>query len=145
MVNANKIDGLLRSLENSLNQLRSLIETERSEFLKDATKIGATRYYLQISIESCISIGNHLISAENFRAPQDYRDVFTVLNENKILPDEFTLTMRRMAGLRNLLVHVYSDVDDGQVYDDIRNNLGDFDAFVRYILEFMKKSGDVSA
>ncbi len=139
MVNANKLDGLLRNLENSVGQLQELVKTERTVFLKDSVKIGATRYYLQISIEACINIANHLIGAENFRAPQDYGDTFKVLNENGVLPDDLTASMKQLAGLRNLLVHVYWEIDDGKIYDDVQSDIGDFDTYVRHILEFVKR------
>ena len=36
-----------------------------------------------------------------------------------------------------LLVHQYSDVDDGRVYDAIREKLTDFDAFRRELSAWM--------
>lgn len=45
--------------------------------------------------------------------------------------------MREMAGLRNLLVHLYWDVDDQMVYDGIRSELRDFETFVAYILAYI--------
>ena len=100
MVNVQKAEGLLHNLAASVGHLRDLARTEHDEFLKDAAKVGAAKYYLQISIEACMDLGNHIIASERFRAPKDYRDIFTVLNENGILPDDFALTLRQMAGLR---------------------------------------------
>jgi uncharacterized protein YutE (UPF0331/DUF86 family) len=93
---------------------------------------------LQIAIESCINIGNHIISSENFRSPKDYRDIFTVLSEQGIFPDDFAITLRQMTGLRNRLVHLYWEVDDELIYSYLQHNLGDFDLYVRYILDFIK-------
>jgi uncharacterized protein YutE (UPF0331/DUF86 family) len=74
------------------------------------------------------------------RAPQDYKDNFSVLSEAGILPDGFTRTMREPAGLRNLLVHLYWDVDDQVMYEAIRSELSDFETFVGYILVYMDKA-----
>jgi uncharacterized protein YutE (UPF0331/DUF86 family) len=74
------------------------------------------------------------------RAPQDYKDNFSVLSEAVILPDEFTRTMRELAGLRNLLVNLYWDVDDQVMYEAIRAELSDFETFVGYILAYMDKT-----
>ncbi|MBI3362801.1 MAG: DUF86 domain-containing protein [Chloroflexi bacterium] len=98
MVNTPKIEGMLRNLATYLGQLRDIAQTERDAFVGDATKLGAAKYYLQISIEACLDIGSHIIASERYRAPKDYRDIFTVLNENDILPDDFTVTLRQMAG-----------------------------------------------
>lgn len=139
MLNPQKVEGMIRGLKDSLDQLREIAKGERGAFLKDGTKIGAAKYYLQISIEACIDIGNHIIAALNYRKPKDYRDVFTVLNENDIIPDEFTLTLRQMAGLRNRLVHLYWEVDDEEIYQDLRDELGDFDLYIERITDFLRR------
>jgi uncharacterized protein YutE (UPF0331/DUF86 family) len=139
MVNAPKVEGLLRNLATYVGYLHKLALTERATFLGDSDKIGAAKYYLQVAIEVCIDLANHIISTERYRAPKDYRDVFTVLNENGLLPDDFTLTIRQMAGLRNLLVHLYWEVDDAQIYTDLQDHLDDFDRYAQYILDFVKR------
>ncbi len=65
-----------------------------------------------------------------------------MLNENGLLPDDFTRTLRQMAGLRNRLVHLYWEVDDEQIYDDLQNHLGDFDKYADHILDFVKRQED---
>ena len=42
-----------------------------------------------------------------------------------------------MAGLRNRLVHLYWEIDDAQIYDYLRHELSDFDAFAQRIVEFV--------
>jgi uncharacterized protein YutE (UPF0331/DUF86 family) len=139
VVNSRKIQGLLDNLRTYVGHLREIARTERAAFLADPAKIGGAKYYLQTSIAVCLDIGNHLIAAEHYRAPKDYRDIFTVLSENGILPNDFTVTLRRMAGLRNRLVHLYWEVDDEQIYDDLKNHLGDFDTYVQHILAFLQR------
>jgi uncharacterized protein YutE (UPF0331/DUF86 family) len=134
VVDRDKIEGLIRHLREYTSFLRQIVQQDRAAFLNDPKSIGSARYYLQVSIETCISIANHIIAAERLRAPQDYRDTFTVLNEASILPDDLTQTMRELAGLRNLLVHVYWDVDDAMIYEGVRAELRDFDAFIACIV-----------
>lgn len=111
---------------------------DRAAYLADHRSIGSARYYLQVSIETCINIANHIIATERFRAPQDYRDSFTVLNEAGILPPELTQSMRELAGLRNLLVHVYWDVDDEIIWEGIKAELQDFESFAAHIMAVLK-------
>jgi uncharacterized protein YutE (UPF0331/DUF86 family) len=139
MVNPAKVEGLLRNLTLYSGYLRNLARTERDVFLRDPEKLGAAKYYLQVAIEVCIDLGNHLIASERWRAPRDYRDVFSVLQENGVVTEEFAQTLRQMAGLRNLLVHLYWEIDDAQIYADVQNNLDDFDRYARCILEFLTK------
>ena len=133
MVDRDKLEGLIRNLRRYTEVLRQIAQRDEAGFVSDPVVIGSARYYLQVAIETCINMANHLIAAERLRAPQDYKDTFAVLNEAGIIPAECARTMRELAGLRNLLVHLYWEVDDRMVYEGIRTELGDFETFVGYI------------
>jgi len=139
MVDKDKVEGLIRHLRQYTGYLRDIAKLSLEEFLNDPMAVGSARYYLQASIESCIDIANHIIATEGLRAPKDYKDTFKVLNEAGVIPDDLTQTMRAMAGLRNLLVHLYWEVDDEMIYEGIRSELDDFETFVAYIMEFVEK------
>jgi uncharacterized protein YutE (UPF0331/DUF86 family) len=62
---------------------------------------------------------------------------FRGIERSRILPDDLTQTMRELAGLRNLLVHVYWDVDDEMIYEGIRAELDDFDTFTGCIVDLL--------
>lgn len=138
MVDRDKVEGLIRHLQEYTGFLRDIAQQDRGAFLEDYKSIGSARYYLQVSIETCINIANHIIATEGLRAPQDYRDSFAVLNQAGILPDDLTQTMRELAGLRNLLGHVYWDVDDEVIYEGIHAELEDLETFVGHIMVLLK-------
>jgi uncharacterized protein YutE (UPF0331/DUF86 family) len=138
MVNPEKIHGLLRNLGSSLDQLRKIAQMDQKRFLGDALASGAAKYYLQTAIEACIDIGNHIISSEGYRAPRDYRDVFTVLEENGLVTGVQATKLRQMAGLRNRLVHLYWEIDDELVFQYLQTNLNDFDEYNQAVLKFMR-------
>jgi uncharacterized protein YutE (UPF0331/DUF86 family) len=98
MVDRDKLEGLMRHLREYTDFLRHISQQNRAVFLNDPKSIGSARYYLQVSIETCINIANHLIATEQLRAPKDYKDSFAVLNEAGVLPDGLTQTMRELAG-----------------------------------------------
>ncbi len=45
--------------------------------------------------------------------------------------------LRRMRGFRNILVHEYTQVDDQIVYQMASERLGDFEVFIREVLEHL--------
>jgi uncharacterized protein YutE (UPF0331/DUF86 family) len=53
---------------------------------------------------------------------------------------EMTATVRRMKGLRNLLVHEYERLDDEIVFETLTHRLGDFEAFKREVLDFLRRA-----
>jgi uncharacterized protein YutE (UPF0331/DUF86 family) len=137
MADRDKIEGLVRHLRQSLTYLHELASLPEPQFLADPHAIGSARYYLTISIEACQDIAGHLIASEGMRAPRNYKDTFSVLNEAGILPDEIAATMRSLAGLRNLLVHIYWNVDDTMIYDSLKSELDDFEVFVAHIMSYL--------
>jgi len=139
MVDRDKVEGLIRHLRQYLTYLRQLASLAPTEFLADPHAIGSARYYLTVAIEACLDIASHLIASEGLRAPRDYKDTFRVLNEVGILPDELTVTMQSLAGLRNLLVHVYWNVDDSMIHESLQSELGDFESLVSYVLDFLDR------
>jgi uncharacterized protein YutE (UPF0331/DUF86 family) len=44
-----------------------------------------------------------------------------------------------MAGYRNRLVHFYDEVSEKELFQILRNNLGDIEEFVRQIAAFLQK------
>ena len=43
-----------------------------------------------------------------------------------------------MKGLRNILVHRYGEVEDEIVFENLSENLGDFEKFKEEILKYIK-------
>jgi uncharacterized protein YutE (UPF0331/DUF86 family) len=90
------------------------------------------------AVES-IDVGNHIIAAGKLGAPTDYADVLRILGENGVVPVEFVRTLEKMAGFRNLLVHVYSEVDDRQVYGHV-TRLEDFERFQNLVIKYLERT-----
>lgn len=140
MINPDKVRAKLQNLQAYLEKLHILANIPRQEFFEDFTKVESAKHLLQVSIESCLDIGNHIIASQRFRAPESYADTFEVLVEQKILPEEYLQTFRRMVQFRNRLVHLYWEVDTEIVYALLQNNLDDFNIFARHILDYMSNS-----
>jgi len=138
MVEPETIEGIFRNLDTYLDQLRQLAALRREELANDLVKLGAVKYYLQVAIECCIDITNHIIARQGFRAPESYADGFAVLAENGIIEQDFASTAQKMVKMRNRLVHLYWEVDADILYDTLQNNLGDFDRFKAYVYGFMR-------
>lgn len=142
MVNPAKLAGLARNLREYTNHLEKLGHLGKEAVLADPYKTGAARYYLQVTIACCIDIGNHVIASEQFRPPGTYRETFEILGEAGLLPDDFVPTLQQMASMRNRLVHLYSDVDDGAVFAAMLTAPNDCERFLQLILDYMQAHDD---
>jgi uncharacterized protein YutE (UPF0331/DUF86 family) len=138
MVDPEVIEGLFRNLDRYLESLRQLALSPSKELAEDPIRLGAAKYYLQVSIECCIDIANHIIARQRLRAPETYADSFAVLVEQQIIDPEFLPTAQKMVRMRNRLVHLYWEVDAYILHDTLQHNLGDFDRFKAYVLGFLR-------
>jgi len=138
MIDVETIINLFRNLDTYLEVLRQLASLPKGSFSDDPIRIGAAKYYLQVSIESCLDVANHIIARQGLRAPESYTDAFTILADNEIIEPSFLRTASRMVGMRNRLVHLYWEVDADILYDTLQHNLGDFDRFKAYILRLVQ-------
>jgi uncharacterized protein YutE (UPF0331/DUF86 family) len=134
MISAEKITDKFGQLDEFLSILKGMRKTPLDKFLKDKILIGSAKYYLQVSIECCLDIANHIIAAEGLRAPKDYADSFKVLEEQRVFDEKLGLKLRQMAKFRNRLVHLYGEIDDKYVYEFVKKDLKDFSDFKSVIV-----------
>lgn len=127
MVDPARVRRLLEALEEYRSQLERLRGLPAAEYQGDSAFAG--RYLVQASAQACIDMANHVIASSGWRTPQDFRDSFTVLEENGVLGAGLAERMRALAGLRNLLVHIYAEVDDRIVSESLVERLQDLSDF----------------
>lgn len=121
---------------DSLRKLRELGTLPKTDFLKDFRNTESAKYLLVKAIEAAIDICNHIVATQGGRAPTDYADCFAVLQELGVVSPDLAARLQKMARFRNLVVHLYWQVDDAKVYDIIQSDLGDLEEFQRAIAAF---------
>jgi uncharacterized protein YutE (UPF0331/DUF86 family) len=85
---------------------------------------------------SCPTLSRSYLKVEKRRAC----DLFEKLAVRGVVSRPMADTLRRMKGLRNVLVHEYMRVNDALVFETIRTRLDDFPAFKREVLAFLRTS-----
>ena len=127
----------LQNLNTNVQELKKYQNYRYDEIKGDLQKIWAIERGLQISIQIVIDIGNHILASINKNQIDSYSDIIIQLGECDILPIQFAEQIKGMAGLRNLLVHRYADVDLRQIYDFLQNRLDDFTEYIRHIQSYL--------
>ena len=92
---------------------------------------------LQMMIETCVDIANHLISDRGMRSPTSYADTFQILKENAIVNESLHDSLEKMAKFRDIVVHQYEGVDAGIVLTILKNHLVDFGRFRDAVLVYL--------
>ncbi|TFF86043.1 MAG: DUF86 domain-containing protein [Promethearchaeota archaeon] len=131
------IEERLKKLEKIVDYLEGIKDYNIDKFKVDYTLSSALKHNLQIAIQCILDIGNHIIAIENLEKPNQYKDIFLVLGKNKIIPMAFANKINKMAGLRNILIHIYMDIDLDELISHLKK-INDFKIFMKYIAEYLK-------
>ena len=136
MVDKEVIRKKMQELNSYLKEIEGLKTIPWDEFSSSLSKQWMVSHGLQLSIQIVIDIGSHILAVLGETQIEDYVDIIDKLGERGIIPSEFAEKIRGMAGLRNILVHEYAELDLNKIYDILQNRLIDFYDFIRYIKQF---------
>ncbi len=136
-IDQNKIARHFTELKGAVDKLIEISRVPLSDFLKDRFLIDAAKYNFIVAIESVIDIANHLVAKMALGKPADYADVMKILSSANIVSEDLQNTLIKMVKFRNLLVHLYWEVDNQKVYNILINNIKDFKNFESAIRKFL--------
>ena len=134
----------LKRLNKYYLTLLEIQKLEKETFMQEDLYRASSERYLQIAIESCLNIGNRLISLYQFKKPVDtpetYADIFIGMKKLGVIDDDFGQRLVKMAKFRNRLVHLYWEIDAETLYRFIKNDLEDFKLFEQNVVEYLNKN-----
>lgn len=114
------IDDCLKRLKNIRKENPTLQKYRTSWKDKDAAERN-----VQKVVEALIDIGKMMIADLGLREPGNNREVFLILEEEKLFPSEQMDLIDRAIGMRNIIVHSYDRIDDAIVYEVLKKHLAD--------------------
>ena len=129
----------ISELEEYQRQIREFSEITHQDYKADWKTQRIVERTLQMMIETCVDIANHIVSDRGMRSPTSYADIFKVLAENKIIESELFVVMEKMTKFRNIIVHQYEEIDAEIVVLILKKHLGDFEKFKDTILRYLKE------
>lgn len=121
----------LALIETCVQELRTLARP--SEVTTDRVQERFVEHTLQIAIQAVIDVASHIVSDERLGEPRTNRELVDLLERDRWIAPDLGLTMRRMVGFRNIVVHGYEVVDLDIVRDIVEHRLDDLLSFVAAI------------
>lgn len=138
MVDRDRVLAKLDELDGYLGELRSVTPGRFEDYQRVETRRACERL-IQISVEAVLDVCSLLVTGLRLGIPADEDDLFEKLSRRRVVPATTAETLRRMKGLRNLLVHEYGRISDAIIFETISERLDDFDAFTREVLSFLRE------
>lgn len=138
MVDIDLVRSKISNMQRNIDRLKEKSGLPREQFQNSLDAQDIILHNLQLAIQICIDISNHIIADENWEVPTSLGNIFRILSRHKVISPEMADTMASMAGFRNILIHEYEEVDLKKVYDLLTHRLNDFENFAREIIEYLR-------
>ncbi|MCA9932118.1 MAG: DUF86 domain-containing protein [Anaerolineales bacterium] len=128
----------LQTLDEILNELRSLGAVDATQLKKDWRTQRAIERDLQVLVEVVIDICQRLIAIANQSPATTSSDAVERCIQLGALSDDEAY--RQMVRFRNFIVHRYDRIDVSILVDVVMNRLSDFEQFRDEILAHVKNN-----
>jgi len=132
-------------ISRDLERLKIFSSFDIHQISQDFIKFAALKNILMEIIGRAIDINEHIISEEatpDLDIPKTYRETFLLLPSLKVLPKDFAQEIAKSAGLRNIIVHEYNDLEKAFVYNTIGELIKQYSQYCGYLLKYLDQLKD---
>lgn len=123
------------SLERCLKRIHDEYTGFEHELMTNFTKQDSLVLNLERSCQICIDMALVVIKSQHWGVPQNTRDVFVLLCDQKVLDKELSSRLQKMVGFRNIAVHEYQNLNLDIIRNIVETRLDDFIAFSRILIK----------
>lgn len=128
----------LVALDTAVRYLRRYRSASLETLTADHDTLWAVERGLQLCAQNVLDISTHLVAGAGHDTP-DYVTALDELGRLGVLPVEFVMRFRGIAGFRNVLVHAYLDVDVKRVHELLVDRLEDFVEYARHVEAYLAR------
>lgn len=132
------LEGEIKIIEDS-NVTREVLDEKENLTFTDATK-----HRMQIAVEMVINIAEHIVSGLSLGMPEHAKDLFPLLAKENIISKDLSESLGDAVGLRNVLVHLYLEVDLNILANSATVGLNDLRDFAKAINDFLEKQPPIN-
>jgi len=132
-----RLDQRLERIEVLCEALGAVAGVSTDEFLGDADRVAATERRLQVAIQASIDVAAHISAASAWPVAEGYAATFRVLGQRGVLDEPLAERLALAAGLRNLLVHDYLEIDPARLHASLGADVSDLRALVRAVVHWL--------
>ncbi len=137
MISSEVINAMVDLVDENIRLIEEIRAQGYESFSNSFRDIQAAKHSLQEAIEACLDIGSHIIAEKGFRRPEDYKDIYKVLEEERIIDPALSAKLQEMAQFRNLLVHRYARIDTKRIFIIMSEDMKDIQEFAKRILNYI--------
>lgn len=125
-------DVLLRkseAIEHHASRLRAKLPLDAAALERDESLLNDVCFDTLQAVQACIDLAVHACTHESLGAPESPAYAFALLARHGVIPAGLAERLSKAAGLRNLLVHRYADLDASRLVEAVSGGLDDLEEF----------------
>jgi uncharacterized protein YutE (UPF0331/DUF86 family) len=122
------------SLEKCLLRVREEYEACNGDIQKDILRQDSIVLNIERACEQCFDMGQRVIRQKKLGLAKEYREIFNILCEKKIISESLSIPLKQMVGFRNLAIHEYTAIDIEKLKHIIEHRLNDLLQFGQILI-----------
>lgn len=141
MINKAMVKKRIERVEDDLLHLKDFVGFSFDDVAKNYNTHKTVERIIEIIVNHAIDINQHIIVEQGKGSlPFDFKESFLLLEDLGVYPREFAEKISESAGLRNILVHEYTKLDEKKFYRSIKDCYRDYTQYCRYIIDYLDKA-----
>ena len=130
VLDRNRIAKDIADIAMARREIERLIAVDQATFFSDSRNVFSVRYLIIQTVEAMTDICQHMLARTRGIPCDGYIDCIVKAGEHGIISVALTERLRRLAALRNILVHRYWSIDDARVYIETKANVSNLTTFI---------------
>lgn len=140
MIDKDLVRRKLARLNTYLERLDPVAQKTFREYQREDYLRFSTERLIQLIVECATDINNHVVVETRSRPPEDYRTSFLKAAEVGLITQELAKKIQGSAGMRNVLVHEYMDIDHKMVFAAVPKTLKYYRQYLKQVNRFLEKA-----
>ena len=122
-----------------VTELKGISNQPKQDFLTSGLHYQAERL-IELLVGTALDINFHFIKVLDLTPPTQYKESFLILGKAGILSASLAQKIANSAGLRNLLIHQYDDIDLDRLFDGLSEGMKDYEDYIQAIGQYIAQN-----
>ena len=130
----------LNKIEDYITRLEKYENLTIDEYLNSQDIQMITERIIQIITEAALDINKYILSCNGILETKKNwtnKEYFIMAAQQQILTEDLAIELAKAAGMRNVLVHLYLDIDSRQIFEGIHQSLIYYPLYIRQVLTYL--------
>ncbi len=127
------LDRKIEFMRNSLTEIERIVSEGQEKYLSDRISQCVLERQIERLVEAAVDAGAHILKQTYKISPSTYRGTFIELGQQGVIDPQLAQDLAPAAGLRNVITHLYDEVDPKRVFQGAQNAIRFFPLFIQTI------------